>query len=84
MITREVINDTLCELILYQNGNVLSTEGFELLVGWSEQQEWWHEFASLNHLSHNWRRSYLGDPYVFALILFRFVANQYEVVEQIK
>jgi len=76
IISREVINDTFHELIPYRNGNVLSIEGFELLVGWSEQQEWWHEFASLNQLSHNWRTSYLGDPYVFALILFRFVVHR--------
>ena len=76
MITREVINDTFRELIPHKNLNILSIEGFELLVGWSEQQEWWQEFVRLNHLSHNWRTSYLGDPYVFALILFRFVVNR--------
>jgi len=74
IITKEVINDTLCKLIPYPNGDVLSVEGFESLVGWSELQEWWQEFVWLNHLGHNWRKSYLGDPYVFALILYRFLA----------
>ena len=73
MITREVINYTLCKLIPCPNGDVLSVEGFESLVGWSEQQEWWREFVWLNNLGHNWRTSYLGDPYVFALILYRFL-----------
>jgi hypothetical protein len=72
-ITREVINDTLCKHIPYSNGNVLSIKGLELLVGWSEQQTWWHEFARQYHLGHNWRKSYLGDPNVFALNLFRFL-----------
>jgi len=76
LISKEVINDTLCKLIPHPIGNALGVEGFEFLVGWSEQQEWWHEFVSFNHLDHHWRMSYLGDPYVFALILYRFLVDR--------
>ncbi|MFZ2948546.1 MAG: hypothetical protein WA003_03575 [Desulfuromonadaceae bacterium] len=72
-ITREIINNTFCEVISLPNGNVLSKEGFVVLADWSEQQEWWHEFAKLNNMEHDWRSTPMGDPYQFALTLFRFI-----------
>lgn len=75
IVTQEVINYTLCELIPYPNGDVFSLAGFEILADWSEQQEWWHEFVKQNGLSQNWRTSYLGDPYGFVLTLFRFIVH---------
>ena len=73
-ITQEDINNTLCKIIPIPNGNVFSTEGFEVLADWSEKQEWWNEFIDLNSLGHYWRRSYKSDPYWFALALFRFIS----------
>jgi len=75
-ITQEDINNTLCKMIPIPNGNVLSTEGFEVLAEWSEKQEWWNEFVELNSLGHYWRRSYKSDPYWFALTLFRFISRR--------
>ena len=72
-INQEIINDTFCRLIPYPNGNIMTIEGFEVLANWGEQQEWWQKFVWMNDLDQNWRSTYLGDPYVFALLLFRFI-----------
>lgn len=71
-ITQDMINDAFCKRIPYPNGNVLTTEGFQVLADWSEQQEWWLEFTRLNGLGHCWRESYMGNPCMFALTVFRF------------
>ncbi len=74
-VTQGDINDTLCKLIPYSNGDVFTVKGFEVLVNWSEQQEWWNEFVMLNGLGQNWRTSFLVDRYVIIFLLFRFVRN---------
>lgn len=79
-ITHDVINDYFSGLIPLSNGNALSQEGFTALADWSEQQDWWKEFAELHHLEAGWRASYMGDPNYFGLTLFRFI--QENVVER--
>jgi hypothetical protein len=74
-VTQGVINDTFCKLIPYPNGNVFTEKGFEVLAIWSEQQEWWDDFARLNGLGQNWRDSPLRDRYVIIFLLFRFVVD---------
>lgn len=73
LITLEVINTTFCELIPVPVNNVLTKDGFNVLADWSEQQEWWQEFAKINGIGLDWRNSHMGDPYLFALTLFRFI-----------
>jgi hypothetical protein len=82
VITREVINDYFCRLISPPSGNVMSQEGFKVLADWSEQQEWWPGFAMRFGLGVNWRSSGMGDPYNFALTLFR-VLSVAQSIEQI-
>jgi hypothetical protein len=72
-ITLDVINNYFADLILLPNGNVFSKEGFGTLADWSEHQDWWQYFATSHCLEADWRASYMGDPYCFALTLFRFV-----------
>ncbi len=74
-VSQGVINDTFCKLIPYPNGNIFTEKGLEVLANWSEQQEWWNEFARLNGLGQNWRTSFLVDRYVIIFLLFRFVRN---------
>jgi len=73
LITRNVINEFICELISSPDINVLSNEGFVVLADWSEQQDWWQDFAKLHRIEKGWRSSYMGDPYQFALALFWFI-----------
>jgi len=72
-ITRDVINDFLCDLIAIPGRNVLSNEGFVLLADWSERQDWWQDFSKVHCMGADWRNSHMGDPYLFALTLFRFL-----------
>lgn len=76
VITRDLINDYFCALTSVPNGNVLSEEGFIALADWSEQQDWWLDFAGFHCLNAEWRLSNMGDPYKFALTLFRFIAQR--------
>ena len=75
-VTKEVINDTFCKLVPYPIVDVFTVKDFEVLVDWSEQQEWWNKFAGLNGLGQDWRTLYSeGDRYVFVYLLFRFVMD---------
>lgn len=74
VVTQGVINDIFGKLIPYPNGNIFTEKGFEVLANWSEQQEWWNEFARQNGLGQKWR-TYSGDRYVFVFLLFRFVRD---------
>ncbi len=74
-VTQGDINDTLCKLIPYPNGDVFTVKGFEVLANWSEQQEWWNEFARQNGLRQDWHALYSGDRYIFVFLIFRFVMD---------
>ena len=74
-ITREDINNAFCRHISVPHGNVLTEEGFMALADWSEQQEWWKDFARVNMLGFDWRTSPMGNPNLFVLTLFRFITN---------
>lgn len=76
VITRDVINQYFSALISLPDGNILSKEGVTALADWSERQEWWRDFAVLHCLDANWRTSYMGDPYMFSLELFRFLRER--------
>lgn len=71
LVTRDVINNFF-KSISPSNEDVFSKDGFIALADWSEQQQWWPYFRCLYHIEDNWRTSSMGDPYVFALTLFRF------------
>ncbi|MFZ2948144.1 MAG: hypothetical protein WA003_01550 [Desulfuromonadaceae bacterium] len=73
VITRNVINEFFCEFISSPDTNVLSYKGFVALADWSEQQDWWQDFAKLHRIDTGWRSSHMGDPYLYALALFRFI-----------
>ena len=75
LITQEIINNTLCNIISMPNGNIFTIDGFEMLAEWSERQEWWKEFVELIKLGPHWRSAYKSDPYWFAIMLFHFVSN---------
>lgn len=72
-ITRDVINDFFCDLIVSPEQNILSNNGFALLADWSEQQDWWQDFSKVHCMGTDWRNSHMGDPYLFALTLFRYL-----------
>lgn len=80
-ITRDSINLYFNTLIPLPEGNALSKEGFAALAGWSEQQEWWGDFVKMHCLTETWRASCMGDPYQFALTLFRFITKHVTVIE---
>jgi len=74
-ITRDDINDFFCHLIASPGRNILSNDGFALLADWSEQQDWWHDFSIMHCLRDDWRNSKMGDPYLFALTLYKFLLS---------
>lgn len=73
-ISRDAVNRYFGALVALPDGNVLSKEGFLVLADWSEQQEWWWDFALLHALAEDWRTTSMGDPNNFALTLFRFLS----------
>lgn len=72
-ITRDSINNYLDSLVPLPNGNALTDSGFIALVEWSERQPWWKGFAVKHNLNTGWQTTIMGDPYQFALVLYRFL-----------
>lgn len=78
-ITRNVINNFYCDLIAPPDQNILTNDGFVFLADWSEQQDWWQKFAFMHCLGAGWRNSHMGDPYLFALTLYRFLLSSSDI-----
>jgi len=73
MITYDCIIGYFSRLTRLPERNIFSPAGFAALAEWSERQPWWNEFAMRNSLRADWRSTHMGDSYLFALNLYRFL-----------